>query len=185
MAKNRRPLFPQHGDFVRVAGAPLLVEVEFSAREEKVDHVWIDICAPERLRLAVNTLSRRNRDAGFDPRIRVGVVREPWIELPPCGVYSCAGFDYAGIEARHNVFYEVHGKSAMERLLCERARAAVFVEAWGELYARDHPGVHEIHSRRGSCAVPDDILGRDGALKFYFKKNHDAELLLFKFCGQP
>jgi hypothetical protein len=184
VSNNRNHFSLNRGEFVRVAGAPVMVEIEYATSEAKVDHVWIDINAPERLRLAVNTLSRRNRDAGFDSRIRVGLVREPWIDLPPRGVYSSTGLDYDEIEAGHNVFYEFHDKSQMEKLLCEKARAAVFIEAWGELYARDHPGVHQIHSRRASCAVPEEVAGRDGALKFYYQTDHAAELLLIKFCGQ-
>jgi hypothetical protein len=73
----------------------------------------------------------------------------------------------------------------MEDLLCTKARAADCIQAWGELYARDQPGVHQIHSMRRSCAVEEDILKRDGALMFFHEKDHTSELLLLKFCGQP
>lgn len=43
----------------------------------------------------------------------------------------------------------------------------------------------KIHSRRASCAVPGDLRGRDGALRFYFESGQATELFLFKFCGQP
>jgi len=33
-------------------------------------------------------------------------------------------------------------------------------------------------------SVPRDFLGRDGAIRFYFADAR-AELLLFKYCGQP
>ena len=36
---------------------------------------------------------------------------------------------------------------------------------------------------RASCSVPRDLIGRDGAIRFYFDDGH-AELLLFKYCGQ-
>ena len=58
-------------------------------------------------------------------------------------------------------------------------------QAWGDLYIREHPGIHQVHSRRASCAVPRDIVGRDGALRFYFGRDTVCETLLFKFCGQP
>jgi hypothetical protein len=37
---------------------------------------------------------------------------------------------------------------------------------------------------RASSSVPRDYVGRDGAIRFYFQTGH-AELLLFKYCGQP
>ena len=72
-------------------------------------------------------------------------------------------------------------------MLVEKAESAVRIEIWGELYARKKMGLHQIHSRRASCAVPEDKVGSDGALKFFFEADPDrfAELLLFKFCGQP
>ena len=50
---------------------------------------------------------------------------------------------------------------------------------------QDVPGIHQLHSRRGSHAVPKDHLGRDGAVQFYFAESQRSELLLFKFAGQP
>jgi hypothetical protein len=37
---------------------------------------------------------------------------------------------------------------------------------------------------RASCSVPRDLQGRDGAIRFYYADAR-AELLLFKYCGQP
>jgi hypothetical protein len=37
---------------------------------------------------------------------------------------------------------------------------------------------------RASCSVRRDYTGRDGAIRFYFDDGR-AELLLFKYCGQP
>ena len=34
----------------------------------------------------------------------------------------------------------------------EKMKRAVRAEVWGELYAREHLGIHQIHSRRASCA---------------------------------
>jgi hypothetical protein len=59
------------------------------------------------------------------------------------------------------------------------------VEAWGDFYFRAHIGVHQIHSRRASNAVPRDLIGRDGAIQFYYREPRVREMLLFKFAGQP
>jgi hypothetical protein len=64
-------------------------------------------------------------------------------------------------------------------------KAAVRAEVWGDLYARDHLGVHQIHSRRRSAVVNTDFKARDGALKLYYAQDNLAELFLFKFAGQP
>jgi hypothetical protein len=37
---------------------------------------------------------------------------------------------------------------------------------------------------RASCSVARDLIGRDGAIRFYFGDGK-AETLLFKYCGQP
>ncbi len=58
------------------------------------------------------------------------------------------------------------------------------MEAWGEFYVRNHIGLHQVHSRRASCSVLKDYQGRDGAIRFYFQDG-TAEMLLFKYCGQP
>jgi len=83
------------------------------------------------------------------------------------------------------IAYEPFEPDALAELLLERGKRAVRVEVWGDLYARDHLGVHQIHSRRASCAVSIDLKGRDGAIKFYYAEENAAELFLFKFCGQP
>jgi hypothetical protein len=173
--------------FSRVVGRPTHVQIEYNSHADRVDHVWITMQVSEygHMRAAVNTLSRLNRDAGFDGRVRVGIVRDAWQELPGIGVYECDRFDYADIESRTNVFYEHHTQHEIEVLLTRKTEAAVLIEVWGEIYAHNHVGVHQIHSRRSSCAVPEDIAGRDGALKFYYAEDHASELLLFKFCGQP
>jgi len=152
-----------------------------------MDHVWLtlDIGHGLEMRASLNTVSRRNREAGFEPRIRLGLVRSVYEELPPPGVFEAAPLNYADHETRANIFYEYKEQKQMEVLFAEKAGRAVLVEIWGDIYAHDHIGIHQIHSRRASCAVAGDITGRDGALKFYYAEEKECELLLFKFCGQP
>jgi len=162
------------------------VQIEYSSHEIRVDHVWITLQVSDagQMRVAVNTLSRLNRDAGFDGRIRVGVVAETWDKLPETGIFDCERLDYTEIESRTNVFYEYRTRLEMEAMLTEKAGTAILMEVWGDIYAHNHVGVHQIHSRRASCAVHKEIVGRDGALKFYYPEEQRSELLLFKFCGQ-
>jgi hypothetical protein len=173
--------------FVQVRGVPYTVVVEESPDPLKIDHVWLTLEVPPfgRLRAAVNTLSRINRDAGFDSRIRVGIVRSTYTEKPSTGLEECPGQDYTLIEATQKVAYEPFDREPLTELLVTKMKAAIRVELWGDLYARDHLGIHQIHCRRASCAVPLDIKNRDGALKLYYPTENLAELFLFKFCGQP
>ena len=170
--------------FVHVTGVPYTVEVEQNSLF--VDHVWITLEVPPfgRVRASVNTVSRFNRDAGFDARVRVAIVPGTWEEKPENGLLEEPGQDYAMIEAALPVAYEFYEHAPLVELLVGKAKVAVRAEVWGELYAQEHLGVHQIHSRRASCAVPRDLKGRDGALKLYYADN-TTELFLFKFCGQP
>jgi len=173
--------------FVQVRGVPYAVAVEEASDPLKLDHVWLTLEVPPfgRLRAAINTLSRINRDAGFDSRIRVGIVRSTYTEKPATGLEECAGQDYAHIEATQKIVYEPCEREALTETLVTKLKAAIRVELWGELYARDHLGIHQIHCRRASCAVTQDCKNRDGALKLYYPADNLAELFLFKFCGQP
>jgi len=170
---------------LRAAGRILSAEVEYHVNPVQVDHVWIRIDAGLEVLVAVNTLSRRNLVAGFDPRIRVGALREYWDDLPPAGFEPCERFDYEEVEAAHNVFFEHFEQGALEEYLLGLAGDAVFLEVWGKPYRQKHDGIHQIHSRRRSCAVAEDVVGRDGGLKFYFEAGRVSVLLLLKFCGQP
>lgn len=98
-----------------------------------------------------------------------------------------AGLDYQKIEAAspEPVTFVSYTRPEMETLLVEKTSRAIFIEAWGELYLRNKPGIHQVHSRRASCSVPQDYVGRDGAIRYYFKDTGIAEMLLFKYCGQP
>ena len=180
--------FALHDRYVTVAGEIAAVAIEQEEDERKIDHVWITVRAGEfgRVQISLSTASRQSRALGFDPRVRVGVIRSTWSELPVAGVrLMTPPFDYGTIEREQPVEYTPHDRPALERLLTDKARRAVFVEAWGEFYIRAHIGIHQIHSRRASHAVPRDVIGEDGAIRFYFREAHASEMLLFKFDGQP
>ncbi len=173
----------------RACGVPITVQVEQGNDPTRIDHVWIEIdCGSAGVLIgAVNTWSRRNEMAGFDPRVRVGLLRESWEELPAVGLFPSSGLDYAEIESRRNVFYETFEKRQLEQTLIEKTEASAAIEMWGQYYTRRRPGIHQIHSRRASRGVTEDLIGQDGALKFYFKNvdRKTSETLLLKFCGQP
>jgi hypothetical protein len=173
--------------YVIIAGEIAAVAAEREADDRKIDHVWIDVRAGEFgcLQIALSTCSRQNRAAGFDPRVRLGLIESIWTELPPAGVRVAPPLNYAQLEATHRVHYNVFERAQLEELLVEKARRAMLVEAWGEFYVRSHIGVHQVHSRRASFAVPRDEVGHDGALRFYFREANLSEMLLFKFAGQP
>ena len=172
--------------FVRVAGNVHNVQREPAPNPAEVDHVWITLDVPPygRVRAAVNTVSRISRISGCDPRVRVGIIRETWTALPEPGLTELDGLSYDALETSANVFYEVIEQSLLEEMLIVKSQRARAVEVWGELYARREIGIHQIHSRRASHAVPIDVPHRDGAIKFYFAEPQQSELLLFKFAGQ-
>jgi hypothetical protein len=116
--------------------------------------------------------------------MRVGIVPSTWQTLPPAGLVKSDCLDYQVLEAASPVTSIEYERLALELLLTAKTRDAVLIEAWGELYVRTHLGIHQIHSMRASCSVPRDLHGRDGAIRFYYADAR-AELLLFKYCGQP
>jgi hypothetical protein len=192
MARHRRQ--PQrsftgleHGALVHVAGTPIAFAAEIDAVPANIDHFWITVGlgAGESIRIALSTHSRQNAAAGFDPRMRIAISVSTWQELPPAGLVKSTGLDYAALEAAAPVTYREYERPALEVLLTEKTERAIFIEAWGELYIRTHIGIHQVHSMRASCSVLRDYIGRDGAIRFYFSENARAELLLFKYCGQP
>jgi hypothetical protein len=172
---------------VRVAGVPIAFAAETDRVPSNIDHFWITIemGSSEPVLIALSTHSRQNAAAGFDPRVRVGVVASAWRELPASGLLPCQGLDYREIEAAGPVTYIEQERPALETLLAEKTGRALFIEAWGELYVRNHLGIHQVHSRHASCSVLEDYTGRDGAIRFYFGSDATAEMLLFKYCGQP
>ena len=172
--------------FVHVRGVPYTVAVEESDDPLKIDHVYLNVEVPPfgRLRVAVNTLSRLSRDAGFDPRLRVGIIGSTFTEKPSPSLEECAGLDYAKQDEKHGVTYKIYEQAELQEMLVTKMKAAIRVEIWGELYARDHLGIHQIHCRRASKAMPVDMQNRDGALKLYFPQENATEAYLFKFDGQ-
>lgn len=173
--------------YVTVAGEVAAVAVESEADERKIDHVWITVRAGEfgRVQISLSTCSRQSRALGIDHRLRVGSITSIWNEFPPAGVREVTPLDYRMLEAAQHVEYTPRERVAVEEMLVSRARRAAFVEAWGEFYVRAHIGVHQVHSRRASQAVPRDLIGCDGALQFYYRESNTREMLLFKYAGQP
>lgn len=182
---RRRATLP---DFVQAVGGDLRARLEEHPNPDYVDHVWIsmDVGDLDRLIVSVNTQSKRNMAAGFDARVRVGVLHGQWKHLPPRGIRRCPAFDYAEIEKSANIYFEHHTRAALEELLLDTSSRSILLEAWGSPYHhKGQAGIHQIHSRRASCAMPEDVFNRDGALQFYFLEDQKTELFLFKFCGQP
>lgn len=185
----RRHGYPElsHSDLVHVAGKPIAFAAEIDRVPANIDHFWItlDTGTGEPIRIALSTHSRQNAAAGFDPRMRIGIVPSTWKELPVAGLVGSNGLDYHALEELSPVIYVEYERPALELLLTEKTNNAILIEAWGELYVRTHLGIHNVHSMRASCSVLRDYTGRDGAIRFYFAEKNQAELLLFKYCGQP
>lgn len=173
--------------FVHVVGVPYAVELEEDADPLRNDRVWITIEAPPfgRLRCSVNTCSRLNRDAGADDKVSVAIMTSNWTERPPTQLEEMNGLDYAIISAQVGLTFEPHEPAALREMLVTRAKSAVRAEVWGELFATDTLGVHQIHCRRASAGQKKDFKSRDGALKLYYAQDNAAEMFFFKFAGQP
>jgi hypothetical protein len=90
-----------------VAGEPIAFAAEIDKVASNIDHFWITIRISETgsLRIALSTHSRLSAAAGFDPRMRVGMIASEWGELPAAGLLMCAGLDYQEIEAATPVTY--------------------------------------------------------------------------------
>ncbi len=169
-----------------MVGTVVNFEVENPVRPENIDHVFVTVDAGLALpvTLSLNTLSFRNRVAGYDPLIRLATLRWRWTHLPSRGLYPLEFFDYETVELLENVEFRVLERAAVEEYFALRCANCRLVEAWGVPYHRAQPGLHQIHSRRASSAVPEDLRGRDGAVRFYFDEDQRSELALLKFCGQ-
>lgn len=189
--RKQRPVPPElfllRDRFVSVAGRIESVDVETNDDPGKIDHVWLEVRAGEQglLQIALNTRSRKNAEAGYDPRVWVGIVTSTWTELPAAGAHTAESLDYSTIEASQPVTFTLYDRTGLEELLVQKAKAACFARGWGEFYVRARLGIHQVHSRRASFAHPRDHRGEDGALELYFDDEKRRELLLFKFTGQP
>ena len=172
--------------YAHIVGTLTKVEVEVSGSPDRADHVLLTLDVPPcgSVMLSVNTLSRLNRNANFDARVRVAIVKTSYAGMPEPFIEEAMGLDYATVEAQFHPRWESFERAPLTELLMAKARAALRIEAWGEIYRAQHLGLHQIHSRRASCAVKADVIGHDGALRFYLRDGH-AEMFLFKFCGQP
>jgi hypothetical protein len=182
---KRRVRAANNSLYVHLVGIPYHIQVEPHPDETMVDHVWYDVQIPPCgiLRLSINTSSRLNGRAGFDPRVRLGIIPSIYEVRPEPMMVVEPPHDYRDFEAEHDVDYVIYDHDPIEALLVAKGNRAVRVEAWGELYIRNHLGVHQLHSRRASSAVATDLFGRDGAVKLYYP-DMTAEMLLFKFSGQ-
>ena len=174
---------------VLACGDSLEARPELSRREENIDHVWIsmDCGIGPRITVSVNTRSLHNARAGADSRVRIGRVRGTAKHLPPRGAKILPSFDYGAFEAANNIFYEHMERRVAEAFLLEICRRSIRMEAWGAPYRRGEvEGLHQVHSRRASCAVPRDLQGLDGGLKFFREAEGEYEwtVVLTKFCGQ-
>ncbi len=186
-ARKKGVVFAWRADqFVVARGELVSFEIETSADPSRIDHFWITIRAGDfgRLRISISTFSLKHATDGFDPRMRLGIVVSHWSELPASGIFPAAGLNYAEFERAHAIGYREMERPALEELLAAKAQRAIFVEAWGAIYSRDRLGLHQVHSRRASCSVRSDYIGRDGALRLYYRDEAAADMLLFKYCGQ-
>ena len=175
------PLVHVVGDHLKTG----LESVNQHSRAEP-DHLWItmDPGLSLRVTISVNTLSLRNQDAGFDPRVRVGIVQGTWEHLPERGIEECHRFSYEELAGIDSVDFIPLERVLLEQLLMDKIQRARSLEVWGTPYHREMPGIHQIHSRRASCAVPESVDGRDGALRFHYAEGQRTETVLMKFCGQ-
>jgi hypothetical protein len=186
-ARNKSADFVLRADeFVVGAGEIVGFVKEVDVDPGKIDHFWITIRAGSfgLLRISISTWSLKHAADGFDPRMRLGLLPSTWSELPPPGVFPVAALDYAQLERTTPIVYREIERLALEELLTAKAGRAIFAQAWGALYLRDRLGIHQVHSCRASCSVRSDYVGRDGAIRFYYRENSTAEMLLFKYCGQ-
>lgn len=169
----------------RVIGRPTQVRIEPARSDLNTDHVWIDVDSGSTgtIRMSVPTFSRKNLLAGYTPAIHLRQFRLPPPDPHPTpGIYPVARSNYADLETPNAPPIREMSRSEMEDLLLREGRSAALVEAVGHLYSRDHTGLHEIHSRRASCAVTRNVSDRDGWICFHHASH--SLLLLIRFCGQ-
>jgi hypothetical protein len=112
--------------FVHFTGVPYWAVSENHRDPAKIDHVFITFHAPPygAVVAAVNTLSRLNRDAGFDGRVRLGILHSHWEEKPEPGLDEHSGLSYAALERETPVVFEPRPHEELAALLLEKTRVA-------------------------------------------------------------
>lgn len=173
-------------DFVLGAGEIVRFAPESGIDSEKIDHFWITIRAGDAglVQVSVSTRSLKHFADGFDPRMRLAILSGRWEKLPQAGLSRARGLNYAKLESEGPLVYEAIERRALEQLLSAKCRRAIFLEVWGAFYVRAGLGIHQVHSRRASCSLRTDYIGRDGAIRFSYREDFVSEMLLFKYCGQ-
>ena len=183
----------QHGDlalraddFVRGAGEIVRYAPESGIDPDRIDHFWITLRAADvgLVQVSISTRSLRHFTDGFDPRMRIAILPGSWETLPPSGLAPVRGLNYAELQSEKPLVFEPIERIALEHLLAAKCGRAIFIEAWGAFYLRFGLGIHQVHSRRASCSVRTNYLGRDGALRFFYRDHSATEMVLFKYCGQ-
>lgn len=169
-------------------GRPIHWEVERARDPALVDHVWITLeidGGVGLVRASVSTHSLRNEQAGYDGRVRIGVVADTQAHEPGEVFQFADGLDYGRIERELGSSFQLCERDDAECRFLAVAASASLVEVWGHPYIQRHLGIHNIHSMRRSCAIPEDRIGSDGGLRFFFGDIRPPEYWLIKFCGQP
>lgn len=175
-----------HTPLVHLVGDNSKARVEREDHKPVPDHIWISVDPGVSLRvmISVNTFSLRHGEAGFDPRVRVGIIADTWVKLPERGINECKRFSYDDLPEIASVDFRQVERVFLEQMILDRVHQSILLEAWGTPYQHEVPGIHQIHSRKASCAVTQSVEGRDGALRFFFQQQNRMETFLFKFCGQ-
>jgi len=176
-------------DLVWVCGKIISAQPERARDDARVDHFWIqlDCGLEESVQVSVNTLSARSAAVGVDSRLRLARLDLADDDPPQVGVGELDSCDYTDFESAGELDFGPCDREEVTRILVLSCRAASYLYAWGEPYRRAGPlGIHQIHSRRRSAAVENDVIGHDGGLRFYPSLNRSAKstLVLFRFCGQ-
>src|SRR5688500_6819454 len=94
--------------FAHITGAPYAIECKEEADPTFADLVILTIEVPPygRILCNLNTISRRNRDEGFDPQVRLDVIQSNWSDKPVPSLMEEQGLDYAKVESVHRILYQ-------------------------------------------------------------------------------
>ena len=96
--------------YAHVIGTLAKVDLEVASSPERVDHVWVTLDVPPcgTVLLSVNTLSRANLNAGFDPSVRAAIVKTSYAGVPEPFIEEAMGLDYATVEAQFHQIGRAH-----------------------------------------------------------------------------